>query len=108
MFDRGTELPARIRTLDYDNVWDDVTYELVLVDWQTIDDVRVATTRTYELNGRPIAEIKITDGKINARVAAERLTIPVKFKAGAPRPAPGPAPHPWGIRRRVYGAYPDP
>src|SRR5213592_874896 len=41
MFDRGTGLPARIRTLDYDNVWGDVTYDLVLADWQTIDDVRV-------------------------------------------------------------------
>ena len=107
MFDRGTGLPARIRTLDYDNVWGDVTYDLVLADWQTIDDVRVATTRTYELNGRPIAEIKITDGKINARVAAERLTIPVKFKAGAPRPATGPVPYQWVIRRQFIGTYLD-
>src|SRR5213594_1097919 len=107
MFDRGTGLPARIRTLDYDNVWGDVTYDLVLADWQTIDDVRVATTRTYELNGRPIAEIKITDGKINARVAAERLTIPVKFKAGAPKPATGHVPYQWVIRRQFIGTYLD-
>src|SRR5213594_4713275 len=85
MFDRVTGLPARIRTLDYDNIWGDVTYDMALADWQTRDGLRMAQSRTYELNGRPIAEIKITDGKINARVAAERLTIPVKFKAGAPR-----------------------
>src|SRR5438876_3925186 len=55
MFDRGTGLPARIRTLDYDKVWGDVTYDLVLTDWQTIDDVGVAMTWTSELIGRLIA-----------------------------------------------------
>src|SRR3989442_3903456 len=61
----------------------------------------------YELNGRPIAEIKITGGKINAPVSAERLTIPVKFKAGAPKPAPRPVPYQWGIRRQFIGTYLD-
>src|SRR5262249_41528609 len=37
MFDSQTSLPARIRTLDYDNVWGDVNYDLVLSDWQMMD-----------------------------------------------------------------------
>ena len=45
MFDRATGLPARIRTLDYDNIWGDVSYDLVLADWQTMDGVRVASSR---------------------------------------------------------------
>src|SRR3989475_3011926 len=107
MFDRGTGLPARIRTLDYDNVWGDVTYDLVLADWQTIDDVRVATTRTYELNGRPIAEIKITGGKINAPSRPERPPFPASSKRGRPRPRTGPVPYQWVIRRQFIGTHPD-
>src|SRR3989441_3303995 len=107
MFDRGTGLPARIRTLDYDNVWGDVTYDLVLSDWQMMDGRRVATSRKYELNGRPVAEIKITDVKINVPVSAERLTIPAALKASAPKPATGAVPYQWVIRRQFIGTYLD-
>ena len=82
MFDPSNGLPARIRTLDYDNIWGDVTYDLVLSDWKAVDGVRVAMSRKYELNGRPVVDIKITEVKINAPIAADRLTIPAAFKAG--------------------------
>ena len=36
LFDPATGLPARVRSLDYDNIWGDVTYDLVLADWQTV------------------------------------------------------------------------
>ena len=107
MFDQATGLPARIRTLDYDNVWGDVTYDLALSDWQTIDGLRVATTRKYELNGRAVMEVKIRDGKVNAPIAADRLTIPDAFKAGASKPATGPVPYQWVIRRQFIGTYLD-
>ena len=107
LFDRETGLPARIRTLDYDNIWGDVTYDLVLSDWRTIDGLKVASTRKYELNGRPVIEIKITEGKFNAPVAADRLTIPAAFKAGAPKPATGAVPYQWVIRRQFIGTYMD-
>lgn len=107
MFDRTTGLPARIRTLDYDHVWGDVTYDLVLSDWQTFDGLRVATTRKYELNGRTVQEMKITEGKVNAPIAAGRLTIPAAFTAGAPKPAAGPVPYQWVIRRQFIGTYLD-
>jgi glyoxylase-like metal-dependent hydrolase (beta-lactamase superfamily II) len=107
MFDRGTGLPARIRTLDYDNIWGDVTYDLVLSDWQAIDGVQVATTRKYELNGRPVAEIKITETKFNAPVAADRLAIPDAFKAAPPKPGSRAVPYQWVIRRQFIGTYLD-
>ena len=107
LFDRETGLPARIRTLDYDNIWGDVTYDLVLADWRTVDGLRVATSRKYELSGRTVVEIKITEGKVNAPVAAERLTIPAAFKASASRPATGPVPYQWVIRRQFIGTYLD-
>src|ERR1051325_1370081 len=99
MFDRATALPVRIRTLDYDNIAGDITYDLVLGDWQTFDGVRVATSRRYEVNERPLAETKITEVKLNGAFASDRLAIPEAFKAGAPKPATGPVPYPWGVRR---------
>jgi glyoxylase-like metal-dependent hydrolase (beta-lactamase superfamily II) len=107
MFDPTTGLPARIRTHDYDNIWGDVTYDLVLADWMTYGGVKVATTRRYELNGRTVAEVKLTDVQINRPVAVERFGIPAAFITGAPKPATGPVPFQWVIRRQFVGFYLD-
>ena len=107
MFDGATGLPARIRSLDYDNVWGDVTYDLVLSDWQTFDGVKVATTRKYELSGRTVIEVKVTDVKMNAPVAPERFGIPTAYLTGAPKPATGAVPFQWVLRRQFIGTYMD-
>ena len=107
MFDRTNGLPARVRTLDYDNIWGDVTYDVVLADWQTKDGLTMALSRTYELNGRPVMEIKTTDARVNAPIAVEQLMIPAAFKAGASKPATGAVPYQWVIRRQFIGAYLD-
>jgi predicted small secreted protein len=83
MFDPASGLPARIRTLDYDSIWGDVTYDLVLADWQALGGVRIARTRTYELNARRVAEVTLTDAALSAPIAPDRLTIPAAFTAGA-------------------------
>ena len=107
LFDPSTSLPARVRTLDYDNIWGDVTYDLVLSDWKAVDGVQVAMSRKYELNGKTIMDVKITEAKINAPIAADRLTIPAAFKTGAAKPASGPVPYQWVIRRQFIGTYLD-
>ena len=107
MFDPTTGLPARIRTYDYDSVWGDVTYDLVLADWKTFDGVRVATDRKYELSGRTVTELKVTEAKMNAPVAAERFGIPSAFLTDAPKPPTGPMPYQWIIRRQFIGTYLD-
>jgi glyoxylase-like metal-dependent hydrolase (beta-lactamase superfamily II) len=107
MFDPATGLPARVRSLDYDNVWGDVTYDLVLSDWQVVDGVRVATSRKYELNDRMIVETKITETKLNAPIAADRLQIPAAYLTGAPKPATERVPYQWVLRRQFIGAYLD-
>jgi glyoxylase-like metal-dependent hydrolase (beta-lactamase superfamily II) len=108
LYDRATGRPARVRTLDYDNIWGDVTYDVVLADWQVVEGVRVATSQKYELNGRPVVEIKVGEVKINAAVAADRFAIPPAFKRGAPSPATGNAvPYQWVIRRPFIGTYLD-
>jgi glyoxylase-like metal-dependent hydrolase (beta-lactamase superfamily II) len=107
MFDPATGLPARIRSRDYDNIWGDVTFDLVPGDWQTTDGVRVATTRRYELNGRLVQETKITSAKINGAVASDLLAIPQTFAAAVSKPATGAVPYQWIIRRQFIGTYLD-
>ena len=107
LFDRATGLPARVRTLDYDSIWGDVTYELVLADWQVVEGVRVATSQKYELNGRTVVDAKITEVKINAPVAADRVAIPAAFREGAAGPADRNVPYQWVIRRQFIGTYLD-
>jgi glyoxylase-like metal-dependent hydrolase (beta-lactamase superfamily II) len=107
MFDRATGLPVRVRTLDYDNIWGDVTYDLVLADWQTVNGVRVAMSQKYELNGRTVVDAKITEVTVNAPVAAERLTIPAAYRDGAPAPATRNVPYQWVMRRQFIGIYLD-
>jgi glyoxylase-like metal-dependent hydrolase (beta-lactamase superfamily II) len=108
LFDRTSALPVRIRTRDYDNIWGDVAFDVALADWQVVDGVRMATTRTYELNGRKVAEVKVTETKANAAAAADRFAIPDAFRTAAPRPAATDrVPYQWVIRRQFIGTYLD-
>ena len=107
MFDRTSGLPARVRTLDYDNIWGDVTYDVVLADWQVVEGVRVPTSQKYELNGRTVVDAKITEVKINGPVAADRMAIPAAFREGAAGPADRNVPYQWVIRRQFIGTYLD-
>jgi glyoxylase-like metal-dependent hydrolase (beta-lactamase superfamily II) len=107
MFDSQTHLPARIRTLDYDNVWGDSTYDLTFADWRTLGGVRIATSQHYELNGKVVAEIKITDVSANAPLPAGHFEIPAALQGTAPQPASGNVPYQWVLRRQFIGLYLD-
>src|SRR5882724_11428441 len=89
LFDPTTGLPARVRSLDYDNIWGDVTYDLVLADWQTVGGARIAMSRKYELNGRTVADVKLSETTVNTPIPADRLEIPGPFLAAARKPAVG-------------------
>ena len=105
MFDPQTHLPARIRTLDYDNVWGDSTYDLTLADWRTLGGVQTATSQHYELNGKIVVEIKITDVSANAPLPAGRFEVPAALQGTAPKPASGNVPYQWVLRRQFIGTY---
>jgi glyoxylase-like metal-dependent hydrolase (beta-lactamase superfamily II) len=107
LFDPQSGLPARVRTLDYDNVWGDVNYDLVLSDWRAADKLQIAGTRKYELNGKTVAEIQLTDIQTNAAVPADRVTIPPALVAAAAKPAAGKVPYQWVLRRQFIGNYLD-
>ena len=108
LFDRQTSLPARVRTLDYDNIWGDVTYDVVFADWRAVDGVRLPMRRTYELNARTVQDVRIDEVKLNAPVAAGRLAIPPAFAVAAAKPASGAlVPYQWVLRRQFIGIYLD-
>jgi glyoxylase-like metal-dependent hydrolase (beta-lactamase superfamily II) len=106
-FDPATGLPARVRTLDYDNIWGDVNYDAVLGDWQAVQGVKVARSVKYELNGRTVIDSRVTELTVNTPVAADRLQIPPALREGAAAAAARNVPYQWVLRRQFIGVYLD-
>jgi glyoxylase-like metal-dependent hydrolase (beta-lactamase superfamily II) len=106
-FDPQTNLPARTRSLDYDNVWGDVNYDSVYSDWRSVGNVKIAWGRKFELNGRVITESSFSDIKLNQPIDSARLQIPAAVRATAAKPASGNVPYQWVLRRQYIGTYLD-
>ncbi len=107
MFDARSGLPARIRTLDYDNIWGDSTYDLVLSDWRIVNGIHIATRHKYEFNGKLVAENHITGIRINPLLESARMSIPAAARAVASKPERGKVHHQWVLRRGFIGTYYD-
>jgi len=106
-FDAQTGLPARVRTLDYDNVWGDVNYDTVYSDWRDSSGIKIPMHRKTELNGRVIAETTLNEIRINPAMQASYFEVPAAIRAGAAKPATGNVPYQWVIRRQYIGTYLD-
>jgi glyoxylase-like metal-dependent hydrolase (beta-lactamase superfamily II) len=106
-FDPQTGLPERVRTLDYDNIWGDVTYDYVYSQWRDIGGIKVPMSRRYELNGRMVQETTLSDVRFNQPIDQARLQIPAEVLANAAKPASGNVPYQWVIRRQFIGTYMD-
>ena len=96
-----------MRTLDYDNIWGDVTYDLVLSDWREFDGVKIPMNRVTELNGRRVIETMFTEVRVNAPVDASRFEVPAALRADAAKPATRNVPYQWVMRRQFIGTYLD-
>ena len=105
-FDPVSGLPSRVRTLDYDNIWGDVTYDLVLSNWRDFGGMKIATTRKTELNGRMVSESNFSEVRINPPLDAARFEVPGELHAGAAKAATR-VPYQWVIRRQFIGTYLD-
>ena len=106
-FDAQTGLPALVRTLDYDNIWGDVNYDVVYADWKDIAGIKVPMQRRYELNGRLVQEVRLTDVQWNPPVDAAKFEVPAALRADAAKPATGTVPYQWVLRRQFIGIYLD-
>jgi len=111
MFDRSTGVPVRVRTLDYDSIQGDSTYDLVLSDWREVSTssgpIKYPFKQVYQLNGGDVIETTITDVAVNQAVGAEAFNIPQSIRASAPKIATNDIPYQWVIRRQFIGTYLD-
>jgi Metallo-beta-lactamase superfamily len=106
-FDPATGLPSRVRSLDYDNIWGDVNYDVVYSNWRDLGGIKIPMNRKYELNGKMVTDVAFTEVQFNAPIDTSRLQIPAEVRAGAAKPAPRNVPYQWVIRRQFIGTYMD-
>jgi glyoxylase-like metal-dependent hydrolase (beta-lactamase superfamily II) len=106
MFDPATNLPVRIRTLDYDSVQGDSTYDLVLSDWRDVAGAKIAHRHVYQLNGRTVIDTQLSNVKVNPAAVAGQFDIPAEFRKVAAMPQMS-IPYQWVIRRQFIGTYLD-
>jgi glyoxylase-like metal-dependent hydrolase (beta-lactamase superfamily II) len=106
IFDRSTRLPAAVRTRDEDNIWGDSNYDVVLGDWTDVAGVKVAKTRSFQLNGMEVQRLAFKEFTANAPLPAGTFAIPDDVKAAAKPPAKR-VPYQWVIRRLFLGRFTD-
>lgn len=107
MFDPASGLPLRIRTLDYDSILGDSTYDLVLADWRAAGAIQYPYLQTNQFNGRSVIETRIDEARVNAPVDAALLAIPDGIRATAPKLAVGDVLYQWVLRRQYIGVFLD-
>jgi glyoxylase-like metal-dependent hydrolase (beta-lactamase superfamily II) len=107
MFDPGTGLPARVRSLDTDPIAGDVNYDLVFADWRDVSGIKFAHSQVYELGGRITSKFEVGKIAVNAAVPADRFAIPGDVRARRALPAMGNVPYQWVQRRDIWGNFRD-
>jgi len=108
MFDPETNLPVRVRTLDWDEREGDSVYDAEYSDWRDVGGAKVAFHTLYTLNGMKIIDAKISEAKANPTLPQDTFAIPQAMLASAAKPAaPDKTPFQWIIRRQFVGFYFD-
>ncbi len=107
IFDSTTKLPLRVRTLDYDNIHGDVTYDLVFREWGQWGGVILPSKMSYEFDGRLISDIDVKDYQLNPALSEANFSIPAKLLSSAAKPAVGMINFQWPIRRQIIGTLID-
>jgi glyoxylase-like metal-dependent hydrolase (beta-lactamase superfamily II) len=108
LFDPATNLPARVRTLDWDALEGDSVYDAEYSDWRELSGVKIAFLSHYTLNGMKVADLKLSNVMINPALPPKTFEIPQVMLTAAAKPAPANAtPYQWIIRRQFSGFYYD-
>jgi glyoxylase-like metal-dependent hydrolase (beta-lactamase superfamily II) len=108
MFDPATNLPACVRTLDWDGIEGDSVFDTEYSDWRDVDGAKIAFHALYTLNGMKIVDLKLSSVTANPALAPAAFDIPQAMLASAAKPAPANVtPFQWIIRRQFLGFYYD-
>jgi glyoxylase-like metal-dependent hydrolase (beta-lactamase superfamily II) len=108
MFDPATNLPARVRTMDWDALEGDSTYDTEYSDWRDVAGAKIAFHALYTLNGMKVAEMKLSSVMANPVLPPATFSIPQAMLTAAAKPASASmTPYQWIIRRQFSGFYYD-
>jgi glyoxylase-like metal-dependent hydrolase (beta-lactamase superfamily II) len=108
IFDPATNLPARVRTLDWDALEGDSVYVAEYSDWSDVSGAKIAFSTAYTLNGMKVANLKLSNVVVNPNLPPKTFEIPQAMLSAAAKPAPANAtPYQWIIRRQFSGFYYD-
>jgi glyoxylase-like metal-dependent hydrolase (beta-lactamase superfamily II) len=107
LFDRTTKLPAAVRSLDDDQIYGDVKYDLVFSDWKPVGGIEMAYTHVYRVNSVDVGHVTFREIQINPSIPADTFTIRDEGRREAKMPAPGSVPYQWVIRRLFLGRFLD-
>ena len=105
LFDRGTHLPAVIRTRDDDYVYGDSDFDMILSDWKTVAGVKLAHAYSFKLGGREVQRLTFKEINVNVPIAPDAFNVADDVKAKAKPPAAD-APYQFVIRRIFLGSPP--
>ena len=108
MFDPQTQLPAIVRTRDFDQFMGDANFDATYSDWREVNRAKFPHHITYTLNGQKIFETTISEIRLNGILAADTFTVPAAIRGKAPPPAAlAKVPNQWILRRLASGFYLD-
>jgi glyoxylase-like metal-dependent hydrolase (beta-lactamase superfamily II) len=108
LFDPVTNLPARVRTFDWDGLEGDSVFDAEYSDWRDVDGAKIAFHGLYTLNGMKVADVKLSSVTANPTLPPATFEIPEALRASAAKPAPANVtPFQWILRRQFLGFYFD-
>jgi glyoxylase-like metal-dependent hydrolase (beta-lactamase superfamily II) len=108
LFDPATNLPVRVRTLDWDGLEGDSVFDAEYSDWRDVGGAKVAFHTLYSLNGMKVADLKLSKVTANPTLAPATFNIPETMLTSAAKPAAANVtPFQWIIRRQFSGFYYD-
>jgi len=108
MFDPQTNLPARVRTPDWDALEGDSMYDAEFFDWRDVAGTKMPFHIFYTLNGMTICDMTLREVAANPPMPANAFFIPSDQLLKAAKPAdPRITPFHWAIRRTYSSFYMD-
>jgi glyoxylase-like metal-dependent hydrolase (beta-lactamase superfamily II) len=107
LFDRITHLPVAVRTRDDDNVQGDSDYDMVMDDWRSVGDAKIAHALSYQVNGVQVQQVVYDEVVPNPTIAADAFAISDQFKLASAPPPPADIPYQWVTRRIFLGRFLD-